>query len=205
MANKQTAYNSQKLAKRKAYEATCAKLLPFSIVGIALSVAVILLFFVHWATIYNTSIGGNEVQISGFNTFFAAITGGYSKTDSLYGDMAVPFYYYAKSYCQASGIFTILAFIVSVLGLFLQVLATKLHSLHISVVFLNGLAFLLLLACFIVSLSMANSDILPIYCSGNTACSIRSYAILPALCALASCVLSVFNTIKYAEAEKILK
>ena len=199
MANKKTLNERIKADKQKRLNASMKKLNVFPIIGAAVTALVFLLLLVKWACIFNTDIKGNEVQITGYNTLFAAFSGKYSVAKDAYGDMAVPFFYYAPKYCKTLGALTIAAFIATALALAAQIFVaiSKKHVFNVAPACFNVVAGALYIACFIVALTMKNSDILPVYCSGNPACSIKSYAIFPALVSFSAVVPSCIATFKY--------
>ncbi len=201
MANKKTRDERIKAEKEKKFNASRKKLVVFPIVGAVFSVIALILYSVKWAAVYNDGYG-YEVQISGFNVLFAALSGKY--TETAFGNMAVPFYYYAKNYCVTLGVLTIISAVVVVLTLASQIIAaiTKKQLFNVTSLVGGCVSFALLLVCFSVALSMKNSDILPVYCSGNPACSIRSYAIIPAVFSLCAAGVALFEVINY---EKLVK
>jgi len=182
------------------------KFQPFALSAAIVSLVIMLLFFVDWAAVYNTDIRGNEVKISGFNTVFAAISGGYTKADKIYGNMAAPFFYYAADWCKAIGVLTVAAFFVNILCLAASLTAYFTEYKRISALTLGCAAvlFALLLAIFFIALSMKDSRILPVYCGGNPKCSIRSAALLPAVVSAGCFALSLIGWIKYEKAMKKL-
>ena len=69
----------------------------------------------------------------------------------------------------------------------------------------TGVTVILLIGCLIAALSLNGSQILPIYCSGNPACSIRSDGWFPLLSGVAALTLSVIATIRYRAARRLLE
>ena len=208
MANKKNREINLKNERDKKFRAACFKLRNFPIICLALSVLTILLFLVNFAEVFNTDYGA-EVKISGFNTFFAAITGQYTSEKAIFGNMAVPFNYYAESYVHTLGILTLIAVVLTLANLVVQIVNvatnTKNSELNLISLILGVLQAGVLIACFIVALSMKDAKILSTYCSGNPKCSIRSYAIIPAITALIGAAVSGIATVKYFIARKILK
>lgn len=207
MANKRL--NEQRIRKEKElrFNKECAKLTVFPIIALIGMVAIMLLFLVDWANIYNTKIVGKEVSISGFNCLFSGLTGNYSSSDAIYGDMAIPFYYYAKSYCENLSILTLISAVIFLLLLVSQLVGifTKKHILNIISAALGILLTIMLIACFVIALDMSNSKILSVYCGGNPACFIQSYAIIPAIVALIVAVVHGFAAYKYYSLQLLLK
>ena len=207
MANKKTKEAIIAAQKLEKFKNANKKLNLYTYIGIGLVAVAVLTFFVKWAGIYNTDIKDYEVSFSGFNTLFAAFSGNYSSADKAYGDIAVPFYYYAAKYIKTLGVFTVISAIM-----LLPVLASQILTLALKKQFFNVVSAALLvieagvlIAAFITALSMSGSDILPIYCSGNPACSIKSFAIIPAIAALGAAVPHVFASVFYLRSRNILK
>ena len=209
MANKSTREERIRLERQKQFDKESKKLIFAPIAGIVCYVAVMLLFFAHWADIYNTGIPGVEVKITGFNTLFSAFTGfenlaasfleNFENAPASYGDMLVPFYYYAGGYCKALGGLTIAAFFAAILALISSVLMLffKKNVFNLVSAGLYAAVFVLLLICFIVALSMSGSKILPVYCGGNPKCSIRSYAVIPAIISLLGAAAQGYGCLRY--------
>ena len=179
----------------------------YSIAALVGTMAILLLFLGNWVYIYNTDIGGSEVAISGFDCFFAGLTGNYTSTDKLYGDMAVPFYYYAASDCIDLSVITVVSMALLVLLLISQLVTvvSRKYVGHLISLFLGLLLAVMLIVCFIMALGMGDSKILSIYCSGNPACSIRSLAIVPALVALGVTLLHGVAAFKHYDMSALLK
>lgn len=207
MANKKYREERLKADKERRYKIECNKLKIYPKFCIALSIAIILCFFLKWTYVYNTDIKGSEVSISGFNTLFAALSGNYSGAEKIFGNMAVPFYYYAADYCRALGMLTITTFFVSVINSVCQSFTLKNTAFNLNIVclFLSIVQVGLFIACFTVALSMKNASILSVYCKKNPACSIKSLAIIPAFIATLSAAFSCIAVIKLINAKKILK
>lgn len=204
MANKTTENQKKQLAeqkRRERYDMARNKTRYYHIICIALCALALLLFFVNFAEVYNTD-AGVEVKVSGWSFFLAGITGNYSSSDSVYGDLAVPFYYYAKLWCKGIGVLAVIAVFLTLVLIVLEVIivVTKKHSLTYAAVFFGFIDTVLLLAIFIVALYMKEAKILSVYCSGNPACSIRSYAVLPLLAVLAYTVFNGFISAKLVKA-----
>ena len=159
-----------------------------------------------WAAVYNTDISGNEVRISGFHCLTAGLSGNFTGTDAAIGDMAVPFYLYAKAESVALAGLTIAAFFVLLAEIIVQVVALiKNNAIFTLIAAGLGLALgVLLVLCHSTGISMNDAQILHTYCSDNPACSIRSDAILPALLAFFSLALPVAETVKRCQLKKKL-
>ena len=193
MANKRERERREKenilVQKNKAKE----KILSFYLVSAGIGLVAILFYFFNWVYIFNTTQGvGVEVGCNGFNFLIATLTGKFSSTSKVYGDLAVPFYYYAAKYCKTLGVVTLISIVCLILSIGFSVAAyfTKKQELSIGSV-------VLLIVCFTVALSMKDSDILPVYCSGNPRCSIESLAILPAIVVCGMLAVQCVAAIKY--------
>ena len=127
--------------------------------------------------------------------------------DSIYGDLAVPFYYYATSYVESLTLYTLISLIGAVVAILVLIVAAakKLYQLHGAALLLSAISTIFLLMSFGTALSMSNADILSVYCGGNPACSIRSFAIEPALLMLGVTVVECVAFIKYIQAKQLLK
>ena len=190
--------------KKLQHEAVMKSMPKYCLVGFILCLVGLALFLVPWAEIYNTDIPGVEVTTNGFSFLAAAVTGDYTSTEAIYKDLAVPFNYYAESWCYRMGLATLAAGIALLIGLLVQ-LVTVLKKAYV-LNFLAAVAGLLsgvsLLVVFFVGTTMKNSDILPIYCSGNPACSIHTYAFVPAIALLLMGIINIPAFISYTKAEK---
>ncbi|MBQ1492435.1 MAG: hypothetical protein IIZ39_10805, partial [Blautia sp.] len=156
------------------------------------------------AQIYNTDIPGVEVTTNGFSFLAAAVTGDYTSTGAIYKDLAVPFNYYAESWCFRMGLATLAAGITLLIALLAQLvtLLGKVYMLNLLSAVAGLLSGISLLVVFFIGTTMKNSDILPIYCSGNPACSIHTYAIVPAIALLLMGILNLPAFFSYTKAEK---
>lgn len=182
------------------YKKSINKLFPLYLVAAAIGGVTLLCYFFSWAYIYNSTPGvGVEVGASGFSYMIAALTGKYSSSSGVYGDIAVPFYYYAGNYCKTLGALTLISMICLIVAVALVVVAfiVKKHEVSLASAVLFLANSVLLLCCFIEALSMKNSRILPIYCNGNPKCSIQSLAIIPFIVSLLSLAANVYATVKY--------
>lgn len=137
----------------------------------------------------------------------AGLTGDYSSADSVYGDLAVPFYYYAKSRCYGVSMITVIAVFVVLLNIAMEIIimTTRAYDLTYVAVFLGFVSAALMLAAFIIALDMKNGKILSVYCGGNPSCSIQSFAILPFLTMLAYTVFDGGIGVRLILARRVLK
>ena len=193
--------------KRLQYDSVMRSLPRYTVAGLLLFLLALALFLVPWAEIYNTDIAGVEVTTHGFSFLAAAITRSFTSTAAIYKDLAVPFYYYAQSWCISIAWATLAAFLGLLVGLIAQVLTVTIKAYACSLICAIGgiLGSIGLLIAFILGRSMSTSDILPIYCSGNPACSIHSYAFVPAIPLLIAGVLGLIAYVSYAKAAKDLE
>ena len=210
MANKRAREENVKRDKERRFELAKNAIYPLEIVACIIAVIVVLLFFLNWAYVNNTDVGV-EVKVSGFNVFIAGITGDYSSPSSEVGDMAIPFYMYAKSYSESLGILTVVALFSAVATLVLCVinavfaLLKKNRILNYPLAATSLVTAVLLILCFTTALSMKDAQILSVYCGGNVKCSIRSLAVIPAVLSIAVTVLAVLQIVKSVKIKKILK
>ena len=198
----------QQKAKQQQYEKATKHLFIFPWVALGVSILVLLLMFVTFADVYNKAPEvGVEVKVSGWSFVMSGLTGNFTSADKIYGDMAMPFYYYAGEWCESVATFALLAVIAMIINIVLQVVAAikKLHILNLASSILSVLAAVFLIICYVKGLGMKNGYILSIYCSGNPLCSIRSYAILPAIISLGGAVASGIAIVEYFIAAKLLK
>lgn len=207
MANKKNNQEKIRIEKEKRFKALCKNLVWFPVAAIGGFAVVLLLFFVNFAYVYNTKAGvGTEVAINGWACLAAMLTGNFTGTASIYGDMALPFYYYAADWCTLLAAFTLVTFILIIINIALQVvtLITKNHALNAAAIALDILIAVLLIVCFAVALSMKDAKILSTYCSNNPACSIQSLAIIPAIVSLGIAAVHIVCTVKYFSAKSLL-
>lgn len=211
MANKkdnQTTHQKNIQRKNEKYFlAACEKLKLYPCITAVLLAASILLFFIPWAEIFNTDIGGAEVSINGWACAIARLTGNFASTNGIYGDMAVPFYYYAPEDCEPLSLFSLIAAIGILVSLVLMVITMikKTQALNCASLLLNIVGAVFLFLSYTTALSMNQSEILPQYCSSNPACSVRSFAVIPAVCMALAVIVSLIASIKYLQARKLLK
>ncbi len=185
--------------KEKTLEELKKILKPLNIMLVITSILIILSYVFYWASIYNTDMGGSEVNISGINVIYCALTSNFTGTESFAGDMAVPFYYYAESYCQSLATLTIISFFLTILSIIVSVVVMELKKplAHFIPLIINIALTVLYICCFAKGLAMNDSKILHIYCSDNPACSIQSYAIIPAILSVIAVTISVICLVKY--------
>lgn len=207
MATKKSRPINAQRQRDKAFKKTLNDLTYLPAIAAILGAIALLLFFAQWCEIYNTDAKTGEVSVSGFNCILAAWTGRYSDPSAIYGDMAVPFYYYAKAVMPTLGTLSCIAFFASVgtflLGVVTTVVAAvrKNHTLNLAASALAFVSGILLILCFAVALSVASTELIPTYCNGNPACYIRSFALFPALVLLCVGALHLFAFLNYRKAK----
>ena len=175
------------------------KLRLFPLASLVVVVILLLLMLTHWVAIYNTSLEGNEVEVSGYNCVAAGLSGNYQSADeSSYGNMAV-FEYHAKNYIEKVSVVTVVVLFVVIAHLLVQffaVITNKQKVFNILTIIFAAAETALFIACYALALSVKDSGILTTYCNNNPACSIQSQAILPAVFAilsLASPILAIIS------------
>ena len=185
--------------KEEKFTSDVKKLRLFPILALAVAIIVLFLFFTDWAFVYNTD-SGTEVSVSGFNCLVSGTSGNYSGTEKAIGDMAMPFYYYAKAESVALSSVTVAAFFVLLATIVAYALASVTNKEHFNIagLVLGFVLMVLLFVCYSKALSMKDAKILSDYCGGNVKCSIRSEAILPALLMLFSLALPVAEIVRRA-------
>lgn len=145
----------------------------------------LLFFFFGWCYIYNSKYGV-EVGCSGWNFICQSFCWNFKSDSKVFGDMAIPFYYYAKYHVITLEIVTTVIFYLTIILIILAVI--NLVKPYITVtqisLIISSLYSVVILAAFIVALAMNGSKILPKYCSNNPACSIQSLIIFPFLLSL---------------------
>ena len=201
MANKNTHIIKERLYKQ--YDESRNKLLRFYVFAIVIASAAAICYFLNWVYVYNSDYG-IEVKASGFSFIAAALSGKYSSADKIYGDLAMPFYYYAKNSSGTLGTVTLVSFIVNIASVIVLVVVrlTKLQELSALSIFLGVVSSVLLSAAFIIALGMKNDRILSGYCGGNPKCTIGSSAVLPALLAICGTAVQWFAAQKLKRLNK---
>ncbi len=196
---------ADKQERKLRYNDLCGKLNVFLYILLGACGVTLALYFTQFVFVDNSDVG-REVGVSGWSFFLATISGSFSSASKVFGDIAVPFYIYAKSFTVLAGVFTILSVVafLSLIVLTTVILVKKQYWLSIFTLIASALAFLSLLVTTIICFAVSSADVLPIYCQGNPKCSIGSDAIYPLLLSLAILGLSVVVQIKHAKAERIL-
>ena len=198
-------YEDLKRAREEQYNRALSRLSPLLLSVFLLSILLLALFFCDLSYIHNTDVG-REVSVSVWSYALATVSGSFSSPAAVFGDIAVPFYYYAETGTVLTGI---LSLILVLAALALAVLSAvvflkRKYDLLPLLLFAAGVTVLLLVGSLISSLSLNSSQILPIYCSGNPACSIRSDAYFPLIAAFAALTVAIVAAVKYHSAHDIL-
>ena len=162
----------------------------------------LIFFFFGWCYIYNKDYGV-EVGCNGWNFICMSFCWNFKSTEKVFGDMAVPFYYYAKYYVIVLEIMTMIIFYLTIILLILACLNLNKVNRTITTVFMfvSIVYSVALLAAFITALTMNGSKILPKYCGGNPKCSVDSLIIFPFLLSLVILIINIVLRNKLAENE----
>ena len=198
-------YEDLKRAREEQYKHALSRLSPLILSVFLLSILLLALFFCDLSYIHNTDVG-REVSVSVWSYALATVSGSFSSPAAVFGDIAVPFYYYAETGTVLTGI---LSLVLVIAALALAVLSAvvflrRKYDLLPLLLFAAGVTVLLLVGSLISSLALNGSQILPVYCSGNPACSIRSDAYFPLIAALAVLSVAIVAAVKYHLAHDIL-
>lgn len=204
-AREKRRYEDLKRAREEQYKHALSRLSPLLLSVFLLSILLLALFFCDLSYIHNTDVG-REVSVSVWSYALATVSGSFSSPAAVFGDIAVPFYYYAETGTVLTGI---LSLVLVIAALALAVLSAvvflrRKYDLLPLLLFAAGVTVLLLVGSLISSLALNSSQILPVYCSGNPACSIRSDAYFPLLAAIAMLTVAIVAAVKYHLAHDIL-
>ena len=204
-AREKRRYEDLKRARDEQYKHALSRLSPLLLSVFLLSILLLALFFCDLSYIHNTDVG-REVSVSVWSYSLATVSGSFSSPAAVFGDIAVPFYYYAETGTVLTGI---LSLVLVIAALALAVLSAvvflrRKYDLLPLLLFAAGVTVLLLVGSLISSLALNSSQILPVYCSGNPACSIRSDAYFPLIAALAVLSVAIVAAVKYHSAHDIL-
>lgn len=204
-AREKRRYENLKRAREEQYKHALSRLSPLLLSVFLLSILLLALFFCDLSYIHNTDVG-REVSVSVWSYALATVSGSFSSPAAVFGDIAVPFYYYAETGTVLTGI---LSLVLVIAALALAVLSAvvflrRKYDLLPLLLFAAGVTVLLLVGSLISSLALNSSQILPVYCSGNPACSIRSDAYFPLIAAIAVLTVAIVAAVKYHSAHDIL-
>ena len=212
----QNAARQERIRRYNAEKADALKIFA-SVFGATLLIAIITLIVTlcsHVVYVHNTAMtenGGQEVWVRGSAFLKALFSGTYTSADAGYDNLAVPFYYYAKAYCQPAALLTLFSVVSAVLTIFSAALSLvmaiwkKEYLFTFLTLVFSVLTTVLIFVLFGIALSMANGDILTTYCNNNPACSIRSDVIWGAILSLLTVAANIFAVIKFVQIEKVRK
>ena len=149
-------------------------------------------FFFGWCYVYNKDYGV-EVNCSGWNFICMSFCWNFKSTEKVFGDIAIPFYYYAQYHVIILEIMTTVIFYLTIVLIALAAFNLKKANRKITSVFMvvSIIYSALLLAAFITALTMNGSKILPKYCGGNPKCSVDSLIIFPFLLSIAIMITNI--------------
>lgn len=177
----------------------------YPLISLVITVILLLLMLTNWAAIYNTDLGDNEIEVTGFQCVSAGLSDNYDSIDqSAFGDMAV-FSYHAESYVRSLSVVSVVALFVVIVHLLIGVFAlitNKQGAFNILDLVFIASKTALFIACYAIAISMNDSGILTTYCNNNPACSVQSHAILPALFALLSLAVPIVAMIHSAKIKR---
>ena len=177
--------------------------------GIVVGAVLLLCYFFGFSYVWNTSYGseasvnGWNYIISGFAYIFSGFTFNFKSTGAAFGDLAVPFNYYARIYVRVLAIATVVSLIVLLVYILLSALnikkySAKLEKITMIVLYVLAVSFLV---CIVTGLAMNGSKILPKYCSGNPQCSIATLAFFPFFISLITAIVHSVFLYKSKESE----
>ena len=178
--------------------------------GIVVGAILLLCYFFGFSYVWNTSYG-SEVSVNGWNYIiagFAYIFSGFKfnfkATGVAFGDLAVPFNYYARVYVRVLAVTTVVSVIILLVYILLSALNIKKYSAKLETITMVVLYFLAVafLVCIIVALTMNGSKILPKYCNSNPECSIATLAFLPFFITLITAIVHSVFLYKNKEVEE---
>lgn len=198
MANKREKALREKENILKKYQSQLKKILPLYIVAAVVGATALLCYFFAFAAVDNSAYG-IEVKVSGFAFAIAALTGKYSSTDKIYGDIAVPFNYYAEAETAAVGTLALVSIVALVAAIALTIVTrvTKKQEINFAAVICSAVCLITTALAFFTALSMKNAEILSVYCGGNPKCSIVSFAFVAIIVETAFLVIQIICAIKF--------
>ena len=212
MANKKTREREINAAKVKVYENKKNSLKILSPISIAIIAVTVLLMFVPFIEIMNDpsragQTGAAFVEQEGANGFtclIIALTRDYTSAESALS----PYYYWittqgGQPFVQMLTLSSLVALLASVLAAVADiiVIATKKHEFVLFALACDFVAAAAFIMAFAAALCCKEKMIAG-YCSGNVACYIRSFAIIPAICALGALVTDAIHFVNYNSIEK---
>ena len=206
----QNVAKQERIRRYNAEKADALKI--FAIIfGATLLIAIITLIVTLCADVVYVHLDGygKEVVVSGTAFLKALFSGNYSSAD--YDNLAMPFYYYAKAWCQPAAVFTLLTVIMTVLtilvaaGALVYSILKKDYTFSWFSLIATSLAFIVTVVTFAIALSMKNGTILSQYCGGNPKCTIESDLIWCVILSLLTVAANIFAVIKFVRIEKVRK
>lgn len=203
MATKRAQEEKIKADKKRRYDLSVKELNNYPLITIAFAILSVMLLLLKFSYVYNSKYETDEISYTGFQLFFAAISGGFTSPNKIYGDISV-YNYHTPTETQLSGIFVLISviFALTIIGMSVWNYISKKPMLNLVSAILFSIIFILFTACFIIALT---SPIMIGYQCDLTICSLHSLAIIPAITALIGAGVSAFATVKYFIARKILK
>ena len=171
--------------------------------GLIIGAVLLLCYFFGFSYVWNTDYG-SEVSVNGWNYIISCLTWQFKKPDAIYGDIAVPFNYYAKYYVRVLSVTTTVSFALLITFIILSCFNIKTYHAKLEMITMIVLYVLavVFLACIIVALTMNGSKILPKYCGGNPKCSIATLAFFPFFITLITAIVHSAFIYKNKEVEE---
>lgn len=210
MANKknkaQIQRAQQQQIKQKQYDVATKNLFIFPCIALGLVVIALVSFFANFVEIYASGVGV-EQSVSGWSFIAAFLSNGYTSPSIGTGALANVFYVWAKDWCAPLATVTFIAALILVVNLAAQIVAIvkKMHVLNAVSTVLGLVAVVVLIICYAKGLDMKNAEILSGFCKGNPICSIKSYAIVPAILTIGATAVNAFASVKYFQSSALLK
>lgn len=216
MANKKARQQEIINANKRKYNMAKKTLKIWPPVAVAILAVALLTVFVPFLDIYNdpnaagafnsSANGGKpfvEIGASGWNCLAIFLKNDYTSAES----QLAPFYYWVTSeggepFVTMLAAATFVAVAAIVLSLVTQVIIyfTKAHKLSLITAALDFIAAAAFIVAFASALS-CSGKMIPGYCNGNPACSVRSFALFPAIFAAGAVVIDVIHFIKCRQVE----
>ena len=159
--------------------------------AIVVGAILLICYFLGFSYIWNTDVGA-EVGVNGWNYIIACFSWSFKKTGAAYGDIAVPFYYYAKEYVPVMAVATTVSFGILLLFIAISCFNIKKYNRKLAIAIMVILYVLAAayLACIVIALTMNGSRILPKYCNSNPKCSIATLVFFPFFITLAYAIIT---------------
>ena len=179
------------------------KILLFPKIAAALNALVLIACLLPFVGIYNTDIQGTEIKVNGWNALFCGLTGSYTSPGALFGNMDI-FNHFAPEAGHAIGLWGMISMLLLVVlfALTLAAIFSKQPVLCVCAFAVSLLGFVALILAYRSGLSVGASNILVEYCQSNPACSVESYATIPAVLLLVTAVFHLIATIRFFQLKK---